>query len=82
MAFTYIMTLFHIIIIIIHIGMIIANFVTSSIHILSSSECMNSVFTMLSIFPAFRVIMDVTFDNQTASTIKDVSILRATMASC
>lgn len=84
--FTYIMTLFS------HhhhhdnnrrlCNPIIANFITSSIHLLSSCKRMHGMFTILSIFPAFRVIMDVAFDYQTANIIVYISIFCPTLRAC
>lgn len=75
MCFTYIITLFHIII---NDNIIIDNFIRSLIHFLTSIEGMHGMFTILSIFPAFGMIMDVTFHYHTAGVIIDISIFRAT----
>jgi hypothetical protein len=61
---------------------IIANFITSSIHLLTSSERMHCVFTIFPVFSASQVIVNVTFDNQLADVIVDIAIFGAIHGAC
>lgn len=57
-------------------------FITSSIHLLSSSERMNGMLTIFSISPAFRMIVNFMFDDQVTDSIIDVTIFRAIHRLC